>query len=75
MMMVYMYMLDFIIMMVQQNREKTYKVDSFKTGLDAYAKVVSNYIKEHRLIQTAGQLNVQFHRLLSWKPFYSNGYW
>lgn len=39
-----------IIVAVQQNREKTYKAESFKTGLDAYAEVISSYIEEHRLL-------------------------
>lgn len=39
-----------IIVAVQQNREKTYKAESFKTGLDAYSEVISNYIRDHHLL-------------------------
>lgn len=39
-----------IIVAVQQNREKTYKAESFKTGLNAYSEVISNYIQDHRLL-------------------------
>ena len=41
-----------IIIAVQHNREKTYKAESFTTGLNAYAEVVSNCIKEHQLLQS-----------------------
>ena len=39
-----------IIVAVQQNREKTYKAESFKTGLDAYSEVISNYIRDNHLL-------------------------
>lgn len=39
-----------IIVAVQQNREKTYKAESFKTGLNAYSEVISNYIQDHHLL-------------------------
>lgn len=39
-----------IIIAVQQNREKTYKAENFKTNLNAYAEVISNYIQRHRLL-------------------------
>ena len=39
-----------IIIAVQHNREKTYKAENFKTGLNAYTEVVANCIKEHQLI-------------------------
>lgn len=38
-----------IIVAVQQNREKTYKAESFKTGLDAYAKVIAQYIQNNKI--------------------------
>lgn len=39
-----------IIIAVQQNREKTYKADSFKTGMEVYSQVIANYIQNHRLL-------------------------
>ena len=39
-----------IIVAVQQNREKTYKADSFKTGMEAYSKVISEYIQNNQLL-------------------------
>ncbi len=39
-----------IIIVVQQNREKTYKADSFKTGMEVYSQVIANYIQNHRLL-------------------------
>lgn len=42
-----------IIIAVQQNREKTYKSENFKTNLNAYAEVVSNYIRQNRFLQAA----------------------
>lgn len=39
-----------IIIAVQQNREKTYKADNFKTNLNAYAEVISNYVQKHQLL-------------------------
>lgn len=39
-----------IIVAVQQNREKTYKAENFKTGLNAYSEVISNYIQDHHLL-------------------------
>lgn len=38
-----------IIVAVQQNREKTYKTENFRMGLNTYAEVISNYMKQHRL--------------------------
>lgn len=39
-----------IIVAVQQNREKTYKAENFKTSLNAYAEVISSYIQKHHLM-------------------------
>lgn len=41
-----------IIIAVQQNREKTYKSENFKTNLNAYAEVISNHIRQNRLLQS-----------------------
>lgn len=38
-----------IIIAVQQNREKTYKSENFKTHLNTYAEVISNYIRRDEL--------------------------
>lgn len=40
-----------IIVAVQQNREKTYKAENFKTNLNAYAEVISNYMDTHHLLR------------------------
>ena len=45
-----------IIVAVQQNREKTYKADSFKTGMEAYSKVIAGYIQYHQLL-TSGHID------------------
>ncbi len=42
-----------IIVAVQQNREKMYKSESFKSGLNAYVEVIAKYIDSHHLIQEA----------------------
>ncbi|MEG1949010.1 MAG: HAMP domain-containing sensor histidine kinase [Odoribacter sp.] len=39
-----------IIIAVQQNREKTYKEENFKTNLNAYAEVIAHYINQHQLL-------------------------
>lgn len=39
-----------IIVAVQQNREKTYKAENFKTNLNAYAEMISGYIQQHHLL-------------------------
>lgn len=39
-----------IIIAVQQNRERTYKSENFKTNLNAYANVVSQYITRNKLL-------------------------
>lgn len=43
-----------IIAVVQQNRERMYKEETFKANLDAYTEVIAHYIDEHHLIEDAG---------------------
>lgn len=45
-----------IIIAVQQNRERTYKAENFKTNLNAYAEVISNYVRQHHLLE-AGHID------------------
>lgn len=40
-----------IIIAVQQNREKTYKTENFRTGLSAYTDIISRYMKEKNLLE------------------------
>lgn len=39
-----------IIVAVQQNREKLYKTENLRTGLNAYTEVIANYINTHQLL-------------------------
>lgn len=43
-----------IIIAVQQNREKLYKTENLRTGLNAYTEVIANYINSHHLIANNG---------------------
>ncbi len=43
-----------IIVAVQQNREKMYKAETFQANLNAYTKIIANYINEHCLLQHHG---------------------
>lgn len=49
-----------IIVMVQQNREKTYKTENLRTSLDAYSEVVAQYIKDKRLFASTNLDSVRF---------------
>lgn len=40
-----------IIVAVQQNREKMYKTENFRTGLNSYTEVLYRYIAEHHLME------------------------
>ncbi len=51
-----------IIIVVQQNRERTYKVEHLKATLNAYAEVISNYIQEGNLFQSS-QLDSLVHMM------------
>lgn len=43
-----------IIIAVQQNREKMYKAENFRTNLNVYAEVIANYIHKHELSEHHG---------------------
>lgn len=38
-----------IVVFVQQNRERTFRNDEFKRGMDVYATLISKYIAENHL--------------------------
>lgn len=42
-----------IIIAVQQNREKTYKTENFRAGLNTYTDILARYINENHLLEEA----------------------
>lgn len=42
-----------IIIAVQQNREKTYKTENFRAGLNTYTDIIARYINENHLLEEA----------------------